>query len=246
MSNKNNIFWISDPSVIYKNNNLFMFMPTQDMTQIEQLNAITRLLIYIFIAIYFYGNMTKYMFKYFLYILLIIIVLYMIIKIREKNNINKDKYTNLTNFPQTVKDINIPNLTNAQNKITCISKFESLEKNRDINLENKLKKYKDRKNKKQMCDKHTIDNPFNNHLTNGSSEPNVVSPYNSNDEDIQTNVADIHNQDLYKNVVDLVDQKTTQRNFYTFNNKDPIEAQNKFIKFAYNIPETCKENSNMC
>jgi len=51
------IFWLSQPSILYSNNNYIKFIPLGDMTRVEQLNAITRLCIYLLIiALLFNGS----------------------------------------------------------------------------------------------------------------------------------------------------------------------------------------------
>ena len=40
------IFWISDPTILYKNNKFLEFVPTNKMDRVSQLNAITRFAIY--------------------------------------------------------------------------------------------------------------------------------------------------------------------------------------------------------
>ena len=47
------MFWIEDPKILY--NNYQDFIPKKNMTRIEQLNAITRLLIYIVIILIIFG-----------------------------------------------------------------------------------------------------------------------------------------------------------------------------------------------
>jgi hypothetical protein len=43
------IFWISDPSILYKNNQFIDFIPTPSMNRVSQLNALTRFCIYFII-----------------------------------------------------------------------------------------------------------------------------------------------------------------------------------------------------
>ena len=48
-SNNMDKFWLDDFSVLYEDYNFLKFIPTPDMTRIEQLNAITRLMLYMII-----------------------------------------------------------------------------------------------------------------------------------------------------------------------------------------------------
>ena len=43
------MFWIQDPSILYKNNKFIEFIPTPSMNRVSQLNALTRFCIYFII-----------------------------------------------------------------------------------------------------------------------------------------------------------------------------------------------------
>ncbi len=45
-------FWLDEPSILFQSNRIAQFFPTYEMTFIEKLNAITRLAIYLGIALY--------------------------------------------------------------------------------------------------------------------------------------------------------------------------------------------------
>ncbi|AYV80957.1 MAG: hypothetical protein Harvfovirus11_19 [Harvfovirus sp.] len=46
-----NIFWVNDPSVLYSNGNYLKIIPTEDMSPVQKLNAITCACIYIFLIV---------------------------------------------------------------------------------------------------------------------------------------------------------------------------------------------------
>lgn len=46
-----NIFWLNDPSILYSDGNYKNIIPTNNMTQIQKLNAITCLCIYLFLVL---------------------------------------------------------------------------------------------------------------------------------------------------------------------------------------------------
>src|SRR5579862_3704531 len=48
-------FWIDDPAVLYKGGRYILIIPSTEMTRVEQLNAITRLCIYIIIIMLLFG-----------------------------------------------------------------------------------------------------------------------------------------------------------------------------------------------
>ena len=45
------VFWLDDLTVLYNNQNYIKFVPTSDMSRIEQLNALTRFCIYLLILL---------------------------------------------------------------------------------------------------------------------------------------------------------------------------------------------------
>jgi L-asparagine transporter-like permease len=49
--NDNYIFWLDDPSVLYKNGNYIKILPEVGMSRVDQLNAVTRFCIYFIILL---------------------------------------------------------------------------------------------------------------------------------------------------------------------------------------------------
>src|SRR3990172_5430040 len=49
ISNKEEQFWADDPGELYKNYKFLVIVPTKNMTKIQQLNALTRLILYIMV-----------------------------------------------------------------------------------------------------------------------------------------------------------------------------------------------------
>src|SRR5271166_3207557 len=45
------VFWMNDITVLFKNGGYLKFVPTSDMTRIEQLNAFTRFFIYLIVLL---------------------------------------------------------------------------------------------------------------------------------------------------------------------------------------------------
>jgi len=54
--NEKNIFWLDNISVLYKNDLYTEFIPTNKMSRTEQLNAITRLCIYLIIILFIFDK----------------------------------------------------------------------------------------------------------------------------------------------------------------------------------------------
>ncbi len=89
----NDIFWIYDPCILFDANNFYKIIPTSAMTYNQKLNAVTRLLIYLFIILLL-TPACKYV--YVPIACIIIIVMYYFVKnnndIIKNNNSTKEKF----------------------------------------------------------------------------------------------------------------------------------------------------------
>ena len=68
-----NQFWVLEPSIIYKD--YWEIIPTNNMSRVKQLNAVSRLIIYYIILLIIFGS-RKNIINYLLIILVIIIIFY--------------------------------------------------------------------------------------------------------------------------------------------------------------------------
>lgn len=68
------IFWLDNFKVLYQNGNFYRFVPTYDMTRVEQLNAITRFCIYFIILIILFSGNEKWLFLPIFVIAMIILI----------------------------------------------------------------------------------------------------------------------------------------------------------------------------
>ena len=77
------VFWLDDLTVLYENDNYIRFVPTSDMTRVEQLNALSRFSMYLFLLFLVFGRTDEW-----LYIpiigLIFIIILYNLFKVDEE------------------------------------------------------------------------------------------------------------------------------------------------------------------
>lgn len=76
------VFWLDDLSVLYKDKNYIKFMPTTDMSRVEQLNALTRFSIYLLILFLLFGKEDEWLYLPIIG-LIFIIVLYNLFAIDE-------------------------------------------------------------------------------------------------------------------------------------------------------------------
>ena len=93
----------------------------------------------------------------------------------------------------------------------------------------------------------TIDNPFMNVLlTDYTDNPNriaVSSLNNYNNKKLNEQVDETFYYNLYRDVDDVYDKYNSQRQFYTMPSTTIPNEQDKFVKWAYKTPPTCKEDN---
>lgn len=98
-------FWINDPAVLYQNGNFYKIIPISSMSTVQQLNALTRLFIYLLIIFLIIPATRKYYYLPIIAILVVIIYYYV-----WKNSLHKQGFDNI------VKN----NDTNVQNNDTNV------------------------------------------------------------------------------------------------------------------------------
>lgn len=93
----------------------------------------------------------------------------------------------------------------------------------------------------------TIDNPYMNVLlTDYTENPNreALSRLNAySNERLQKDIDDKFNYNLYRDVEDIFDKMSSQRQFYTMPVTTIPSEQGKFANWLYNTPPTCKEGN---
>ena len=98
----------------------------------------------------------------------------------------------------------------------------------------------------------TKDNPFMNVLQSDYENnteriaENEAELYNETKyEEIQEEVNDNFDNDLYKDMTDIYNNRNSQRQFYTTPNTQIPNDQTSFAKWCYGTPATCKEGNNL-
>jgi len=82
-------FWLEDPTVLFKNGNYYRILPSNSMSKIEMLNALTRFFIYLMLIYIMFSNNTQYVYIPIIAII-IIIMLYYIQKKDKVDNIQEE------------------------------------------------------------------------------------------------------------------------------------------------------------
>lgn len=263
----NNIFWTHDISVLYKNNNYLNFFPTQKMTRIEQLNAVTRFSIY-FLILALITDREQIWISVPIVIIIFIVVLYYIF---ETDNVGKLEEVYRENVYKTEEETYGCNncsqspKTPKNNKTDTISPIviESgqYDSNGQLNLGsylgshtkkntkdtgdikytyNQMKEYKG-----ATCRMPTPDNPFMNTNANDFELQFPPEACNADDDKIKELITDSFNKNLFMDVSDLFERDNSQRQYYTVPHMNPPDTVS-FAKSLYSSPNICKVDQSKC
>jgi len=127
----------------------------------------------------------------------------------------------------------------------------------DINLE-QWKKEQDKLNNKisydknqlyinNTCRKPTVDNPFTNIVfSDYLDSSNIAEPCNIDNKNVQTDMQNLYNSSIYRNIEDVFERENSQRMFYTVPIRTVPNDQTEFANWLYKSSPTCKENSQNC
>lgn len=96
------------------------------------------------------------------------------------------------------------------------------------------------------CRKPTIDNPFMNfnEITSDRNEPPACEAQDN--PEIQKDIEEKFNYNLFRDVGDLYGKNNSQREFYTMPVTTAVNNQTSFAKWLYNTGPTCKESAIKC
>lgn len=123
------------------------------------------------------------------------------------------------------------------------SRSEGLYDDEDDNKLSKLFNF-DNKLVDEQCKMPTKNNPFMNPiLTDKPSDYNVKSCNSFNNKKVQRNIEENFNEDIFMDVNDVFQKNNGQRQFYTVPGNTIPNDQDKFAKWCYGRPPTCKEGN---
>ena len=272
-------FWIKNPEILI--NKYYEIIPTKDMTRAEQMNAVSRMLIYILALVMIFDRNTE-IITFILIGLILIIGLYFVY-INDKQGINNDlinenkdefeKFNmkedlldnqelkkNILDLVENKKSQNIKALNSKLEDRTTLESgyidfdgnYKIGENNADISVyeqnkpKPKISMSKNKILKEQHCRKPTVNNPFNNILfSDYLEEGNIPQPCNSNESTL-TEMQNLYNSSIYRNVGDVFERENSQRTFYSVPITQSAESQKDFANWLYKTGPTCHENSQHC
>jgi hypothetical protein len=239
-------FWGDDPKILFQYNRLIEFFPTNDMSESEKLNAISRFCIYSGIVLYIYhGGET---WPLYIPVLGLAATLFMSKSIKvEYLPVQEEEYEKLDN-------------DHKYNEFNPLSKDENYANPPPLNYQQRLKNTIEDKWVKEhggkpkiimmdneACIAPTRNNPFMNvtidQYTDFPLRPKAC-PYDR----MEAEVSKEFNYDLYKDVGDVFSKNNSQRQYYTTPITQTSNEQGDFARWLYGTPvgSTCKEDTRNC
>lgn len=245
-----NIFWLDDPTVLYKK--YTDILPVSEMSRVEQLNAISRFAFYMIIFLLMFGR-SSYVYVPVI-LLIIVVILYYVYKGdpdggKKENTIkrkrvedNLSKNSDVINIVGPKYEIEAGSYDSDGNVV--YGKEYSSHSKKDRDLAYTLDEVIDYD--RATCKKPTKDNPFMNPIVTEYNTDDPPQACNADDEDIKDMIEKKFSDGLYMDIDDLYNLKSTQRNFYTV----PVPAippdSVAFAQWLNRRPLTCKENQEEC
>jgi hypothetical protein len=274
MNNKDYIFWLEDPSILYTNNNYLDFIPQYKMTRIQKLNSLVRLAIYFLIINSSFNGLNQWNYLSISIIVLTTIIYFIIVadpdeKNKELDHLIQNKLIEAEQNKKVLDEINQNDDNEAfadPDEITLDDEHSNYEvdvgyydpdgelkfndnKSIDSNNINPLDIYKTDEiiaADKSYCKKPTEENPFMNYSISDFNNTNAPKACNVEDEEIKNSALEFLNKDLYRNTGDLYDLHNSQRQYYSLPNTRIPPNTTEFANWLYNSPQTCKENQAYC
>lgn len=268
LTNYQQKFWLDNPSILYKE--YTKFVPTLEMTRAEQVNAITRFFIYLFIIMLLFRRNDRWLLLpvagIFVITLLYLInisdkeykekELARILQIRQ-NNLDKLNYIDQRELHHDDDDgVRLEGIDTISKNLQVgtydpdgVLKFNSYNSPYNVNRTPTSKLYSVEEImefKKNTSRKPSLENPFMNTNLSHYNNGDVPAASNANDDEISEQIIVNFNHDLYRDVDELWERKNSQRQFYTTPNTSVPNNQTEFAKWLYLVPETCKEDTGAC
>lgn len=249
-------FWTNDPTVLYMNKKYLEFIPTQKMSRIDQLNAITRLAIYcLILAIIFKQSELIVQLP-----IIVIIFTYLIFIIYDsdieskQNELSRMNNSNLENF-QSNNQLDNKSETKIKIETAIVNDDNSniLTDNYQCSKCDKNKKkikhsFTDYENyRKSTCRKPSKSNPFMNYTINDFSNENDIEPQacNVEDDEIKEQIDENFKKDLFMDISDLFEKQNSQRQFYSIPGSSVPDTIG-FANWLYSPEGNCKSNQLKC
>lgn len=247
-----NIFWTQDPSILYKDNNYLEFIPSEEMSRIQQLNAATRFAVYYLIIVLILKKEEQWIHLGIVGILFIIILFYSFnsdIKGKQDELIRQKGLEKFNGDDDNDRDKTKPHFESgfydSNDKLHMGKYYGSKHKSRTSSNKVKysLNDFKDYE--KSTCRMPSIDNPFMNPLQTDFNIENPPTACNVDDDEISEKISDAFNDNLFRDVSDVFGRENSQRQFYTVPQMNPPDTH-AFAMWLYGNQNICKSDQSKC
>jgi hypothetical protein len=237
----NTKLWIESPTVYIMDNGYFNFIPTREMNKTEQINAITLFLLYVLFSSYLFNFNSKWLTIIVISLIIVMVFLhygyYSKIEPMTKNVDNIDNIDNIDN------EVSIRTGSYDSNNQLKLGKFYSHKQNKTEDVDRSFEDMQ--KYLKATERKPTSDNPMMNPILTDFNTENLPTASNADDDDIKNEISQSFNKDLFRDLNDLYDRKSSDRVFYTVPGGSVPNDQDAFAKWCYNLPATCQEGNGL-
>lgn len=215
------MFWFNNPEILLDKDKLMDFFPMIKQTYEERLNSITRLALYISIILSFYHKDLRWLLL-FIFTSIFTIILYRGRVNADKEENKSNKQDNIENEKETFDDENIGEDKNSKGQ--------------------------------EKCTMPTLDNPFMNatmkdYLNVDPTTNKIVDrppACDTSDPNVKREMDKLFDNNLFKDIDDIFGKMNSQRQFYTMPSTTIPNDQDKFAKWLYLSPKTCKEDQDYC
>ena len=205
--------WTQEVEVLYRKDRLTELFPIKEMTLTEKLNSLMRLSILVGIVLAVLMSDYKYLY------IPIIMAFVQIGAIHMEPDMLKDSAENFN----TLENINFNDPEEVKESI------------KPDQLCNKIEPVK-------VCSRPTKDNPFMNAMNYDSRYKQSACPSYHNKK-LQQNIDEFFNENLFKDVSDIYNKRSSQRQFFTMPYTTFPNDSGSFAKWCYGEPPTCKEGN---
>lgn len=250
---KKHIFWLKDFRILYTDNNYLDFIPSKDMSRVQQLNSIMRFCIYFLILLLLFGKSEQW---YFLPIILIVFDIFLYyVYVNDESGKAKDQQKILN---RRLVPNNLISKSNEEATVKLLSGYYDSENVLRMGERSKVPVYNTnvpkplytfdeyQDFKKNNCRASTKSNPYMNPLNTDFGHGEIPVPCNEGDENMDEEIRNNFNDNLYMDVDNVFEKENSQRQFFSIAGPTVPPDTQGFAEWLYKTGETCKENNEKC
>ena len=244
-----NVFWLDDPTIIYRDGRYLAIFPTGDMTRVEQLNAVTRLCLYFILILLLLGILDGWI------LLPIVVIIFVVIIYNVYLSDSEAPRREDFRDRRGVVDANFGEANGVGPRVTYEVQSGTYDSDGNLELGPRYGVHSQRdglldgrrtRRRRRRRRRPTAENPFMNPtiLDYNVEDPPVAC--NSDDEEIKEQINQSFDQGLYMDVDDLFNVKNSQRIWYTVPTPSVPPDTVEFGKWLWGNQEVCKDNQEAC